>query len=249
MMTVGIIGLGKLGNAIYNAIKDRFDTIGTDGEHNIGVAKTSDIVILAVKPNIIPDVANEIAAHIRDATIIVSVAAGVTIGRLENLFDAKKTIVRAMPNTPLLVGEGMTAICANKNAKKRQINHVTRIFKYMGKCEIIGEEQMDIITAISGSSPAYTYMYIEAMINAAVKLGMPPHTAALFAGQAVLGSAKMVLESGRPPELLINDVCSPGGTTIEAVKVLEQTHFADCVKQAVNAAYEKSIKIGKQADI
>lgn len=148
-----------------------------------------------------------------------------------------------MPNTPALVAEGMTAVCPNANVTKQELSNVMLMLQSFGKAEIMPEGLIDAVTGISGSSPAYVFMFIEAMADAAVMYGMPRDKAYLFASQAVLGSAKMVMESGRHPGELKDMVCSPGGTTIEAVAELEKTGLRASVISGVKACIEKSISM------
>jgi pyrroline-5-carboxylate reductase len=212
---------------------------------NIEVAKVSDTIILAVKPNKYPEVISEIKDHIRKNTIIATIAAGISIGRTEALFEKEVKIARAMPNTPALVKEAMTALCFNKTINDDDINKIVDIFNSCGKSEIVDEKLIDAVTGVSGSSPAYVYMFIEAMADAAVLQGMPRKSAYKFAAQAVLGSAKMVLETDLHPGELKDNVCSPGGTTIDAVRILEKDNFRYAVIDAINTCTEKSKQMSK----
>lgn len=262
---IGIIGAGNMGRAIIGGIinsnlinignilvydnnKNSVDLLAQ--KYNINNNSTiidvikSDIIILAVKPNVIYDVIDEIKEHVENK-VIVSIAAGQSIKKLENAFGTDKIcLVRVMPNTPALVGEGMSAISVNKQMQraenKDKLSEIIQIFETLGKAEIVAEKLMDAVTGISGSSPAYIFMFIEAMADAAVLAGMPRNQAYTFASQAVLGSAKMVLETGNHPGDLKDMVCSPGGTTIEAVKVLEDNGFRGTIINAVSACIDKS---------
>ncbi len=148
--------------------------------------------------------------------------------------------MRTMPNTPALVGEGITALCRNENVTEEELDRVVTIMKGFGKCEVISEGLMDVVVSVSSSSPAYVFMFIEAMADAAVADGMPRAQAYEFAAQAVLGSAKMVLETGKHPGELKDMVCSPGGTTIEAVRVLEEKGMRSAVIEAMKACTAKA---------
>lgn len=150
-----------------------------------------------------------------------------------------------MPNTPALVNEGMSALCPNKNIEDEELKIVKDIFDSFGKSEVVGEYLIDAVIGVSGSSPAYVFMFIEAMADAAVMAGMPRKQAYNFAAQSVLGSAKMVLESGKHPGELKDMVCSPAGTTIDAVKVLENEGMRSAVINAVCACVEKSREMSK----
>ena len=143
----------------------------------------------------------------------MTIAPGQTLERLEGLFGKSLKLIRTMPNTPALVGEGMTAVCKNKEVTGEELQYVCKILGGFGKVEVVEEHLMDVVVSVSGSSPAYVFMFIEAMADAAVADGMPRKQAYEFAAQAVLGSAKMVLETGKHPGELKDMVCSPGGTT------------------------------------
>ncbi|GAA0785375.1 pyrroline-5-carboxylate reductase [Hathewaya limosa] len=212
---------------------------------NIEVSKKADVLILAVKPNILSSVASEIKNSIKKDTIIISIVAGKTIANLEEYFGNEHKIVRTMPNTPALVGEGMAAVCGNKNINDDDLNKVKSIFSSFGKVEVIPEKLIDAFVSLSGSSPAYIFMLIEAMADAAVYDGMPRDKAYKIAAQAVLGSAKMVLETGKHPAQLKDMVCSPAGTTIEAVEVLEENGFRSSIMKAMKACTNKCKDMSK----
>lgn len=207
---------------------------------NETVAERSDILFLAVKPNKFADVIPQIAKHVKNKCVIVSIAAGQSIAAIEELFSKDIKLVRAMPNTPALVGEAMSALCANQNVNDAELKEVLSIFTCFGKAEIVPESMIDAVVGVSGSSPAYVYMFIEAMADAAVADGMPRKQAYKFAAQSVYGAAKMVLETGEHPGTLKDAVCSPGGTTIEAVAALERGGLRDTVITAQRACSQKS---------
>ena len=209
------------------------------------VVKNSDIVFMAVKPNIFDDVLTDVKDLIGNEKIVVSIAAGKNIAGIEKIIGNDKKVVRTMPNTPALVNEGMSALCPNKNIEDEELKIVKAIFDSFGKSEVIGEYLIDAVIGVSGSSPAYVFMFIEAMADAAVMAGMPRKQAYNFAAQAVLGSAKMVLDSGKHPGELKDMVCSPAGTTIDAVKVLENEGMRSAVINAVCACVEKSREMSK----
>jgi len=212
---------------------------------NNEVAKISDILILSIKPNLYPIVIKQIKDQVKENVIIVTIAAGKAIKGTEEMFGRKLKIVRVMPNTPALVGEGMSAICPNEMITKSELVELVNIFESFGKAEIVNENLMDVVTAVSGSSPAFVYMFIESMADAAVLGGMPRIQAYKFAAQAVLGSAKMVLETGKHPGVLKDMVCSPGGTTIEGVAALEEEGFRNAVISALRKTTQKSIDLSK----
>lgn len=204
------------------------------------VADKADIIVLAVKPNVYDIVLYTIKDSIKKDKLIVSIAAGKSIESIEAILGNEVKIVRTMPNTPALVGEGMAAICGNKNVTSDEVNEVKAIFESFGKAEVLPEYLIDSVIGISGSSPAYVFMFIEAIADAGVIGGMPRDKAYKFAAQAVLGSAKMVLETGKHPGELKDMVCSPAGTTIEAVATLETEGFRGAIIKAVGDCIRKS---------
>ena len=206
---------------------------------NKEIAK-ADIIFLAVKPIYCEQVIKEIKDVVSGQQIIVSIAAGKSMAWLEGQFGGQKKIIRTMPNTPALVCEGITAVCPNGNISNEELKSVCNLLESFGKAEVIPESMMDAVIAVSGSSPAYVFLFIEAMADAAVAEGMPRAQSYQFAAQSVLGSAKMVLETGKHPGELKDMVCSPAGTTIEAVRVLEQEGFRGSVMSCMRACADKS---------
>ena len=207
---------------------------------NVEVTKTADILILAVKPQVQPAVIKEIRDAVRPETIVVSIAAGRKIADIESDFNKEIKLVRVMPNTSAMVGEAMSGLSGNSVVKLLEVEEIKSIFNSFGKAEIVPESLMDTVVAVSGSSPAYVYLFIEAMADAAVAGGMPRAQAYTFAAQSVLGAAKMVLESGKHPGELKDMVCSPAGTTIEAVASLERDGFRGIVIDAVQSCMDRS---------
>lgn len=214
-------------------------------DNNLEVANFSDIIILSVKPNKYKDIIEEIRNNISENTIVVTIAAGITIAKSEEYFGKKIKIIRTMPNTPALVGEGMTAISQNELITAEELNTVSQIFSCFSKVEVIEESHINTVTALTGSSPAYVYMFIEALADGAVLKGLPRAKAYKMAAQAVYGSAKMVLETGKHPGELKDDVCSPGGTTIEAVYSLEKSGLRAAVIEAMEKCIEKAEAMNK----
>lgn len=208
-------------------------------ESNREVAQNSDVLFLSVKPQYYETVIAEIRDILPSNQVIVTIAPGKTLSWLgERLGDVK--IVRTMPNTPALVGEGITGVCKNELVSDSEFDYVMKLLGSFGLAEAVPESLMDAVVSVSGSSPAYVFMFIEAMADAAVADGMPRAQAYKFAAQAVLGSAKMVLETGKHPGELKDMVCSPAGTTIEAVRVLEEKGFRSCVMEAMKACTNKA---------
>ena len=207
---------------------------------NSEVVKNSDIVVLAVKPQYYQEVIEQIKDTVSDDQIIISIAPGKTLAWLQDCFGKSVKLVRTMPNTPALVGEGMTGACRNEYVTDEDYATVLQILGSFGEVETIPENLMDVCVSVSGSSPAYIYILIEAMADGAVADGMPRAQAYKFAAQSVLGSAKMVLETGKHPGELKDQVCSPGGTTMEAVRVLEEKGFRSSVIEAMKACVRKA---------
>ena len=264
-MKLGFIGCGNMakamiGGIISSKIFDAKEINASDSytkgllktEQDLGINVTTDnrevamnsgVVVLSIKPQYYDSVIKEISNVIKDDTIIVTIAPGQTLEKLEGQFGKAVKIVRTMPNTPALVGEGITGVCKNALVTDEEINYVCNILSGFGKAEIIEERMMDAVVAVSGSSPAYVFMFIEAMADAAVMEGMPRDKAYKFAAQAVYGSAKMVMETDKHPGELKDMVCSPGGTTIEAVRVLEEKGLRSSVIEAMKACTEKARKM------
>lgn len=263
-MKIGFIGAGNMALAMVSGILesgvckkediyvcdvspaavDKALSFGVNvAKQNTELVNKTDYIFLTVKPMYYEAVIGEIRDSADDTKTIITVTPGKTHEWLLSAFLKDIPIVRTMPNTPAMVGEGMTAVCPNKLVKEDKLNAVLCILRSFGKAEIITENLFDAVTAVSGSSPAYVFMFIEAMADAAVKEGMTRSTAYSFAAQAVLGSAKMVLETGMHPGELKDMVCSPGGTTIEAVNTLKQNGFEGNVIEAMKACAEKSRKM------
>ncbi|WP_000360698.1 pyrroline-5-carboxylate reductase [Bacillus wiedmannii] len=265
---IGFIGCGNMGMAIIGGmlnkkivsanniicsdlntknLKHANEKYGlTTTTDNNEVAKNADILILSIKPDLYASVINEIKEVIKNDVIVVTIAAGKSIKSTEDAFGKKVKVVRVMPNTPALVGEGMSALCPNEMVTEKDLEDVLNIFNSFGQSEIVSEKLMDVVTSVSGSSPAYVYMIIEAMADAAVLDGMPRNQAYKFAAQAVLGSAKMVLETGMHPGELKDMVCSPGGTTIEAVATLEEKGLRTAIISAMQRCTQKSVELSGQ---
>lgn len=261
-MRLGFIGTGNMASAIMGGVinKGLFkadEIIGADlsapgrervkeqfgiqvTADNKEVVKNAQFIILSVKPQFYADVIAEIKDEVTDDKIIITIAPGKTLLWLAEQFGKAVKIVRTMPNTPAMVGAGMTAACPNEHMTKEGIGQVQEILESFSRVEFVPEKLMDVVTAVSGSSPAYVYMFIEAMADAAVSGGMPRAQAYQFAAQAVLGSAKMVLDTGKHPGELKDMVCSPAGTTIGAVRTLEEKGFRSAVIEAMKVCEEIS---------
>ena len=218
------------------------DSIRFTNEIREGI-EGKDFVVLAVPSPFTRSTAQRMCPYVKEGQILVSIAAGKTLAWLKEKFGKDQKIIRTMPNTPALVGEGITGVCPDDLVTEEEINQVLTILGSFGKAAVVTEPVLDIVGAVSGSSPAFVFMFIEAMADGAVAEGMPRKQAYEFAAQAVLGSAKMVLETGLHPGSLKDMVCSPGGTTIEGVNVLEKEGMRSAVMDAVRACIAKTRKL------
>lgn len=209
------------------------------------LVKTVDIVVLAVKPHVIPDVLQEIASlHIEGKTFF-PVAAGITTSFVESFFSKSVAVVRVMPNTPCLVGEGISAICPGKYAKQKDLEKAQMIFSSVGKVVVVKENLFDAVTGLSGSGPAYMYMIMEALADGGVLMGLPREVARVLSAQTMLGAARMVLETGEHPAKLKDMVATPGGTTIAGLFTLEEGELRATLMEAVEAATERSRELSR----
>ena len=217
-------------------------------DKNSEAADGADILVLAVEPEVLDHVLSEIATTVRATTLIVSVAAGYPLARIKrHLSDpTMRRIVRAMPNTPSIIREGVTAVAYGDDLPAEDVTIVRDIFEPIGKVVVIGERLMDAVTGLSGSGPAYIYVMIEALADGGVKMGLPRQTAQLLAAQTVAGAAHLMLASGEHPGVLKDRVTSPGGTTIAGIHALEQGRFRAIIASAVEAATKRSIELGLQ---
>jgi len=216
---------------------------GVQATTNNTVAARADIVVLAVKPYQFKGVIAQIKDIISDETLVISVAAGITIAQIYEMFGREIKLVRAMPNTPSMVGEGMSALVPGDLVTESDLEKAKAMFSSFGRCQVVKEDALHGVIAVSGSSPAYVYMFIEAMADGAVLQGIPRSEAYEMAAQSVLGAAKMVLETGQHPGALKDAVCSPGGTTIEAVIELEKSGLRQSVLNAMQVCADKSRKM------
>lgn len=267
-MKIGFIGLGNMATAMIGGMlgTGAFQTeeiIGSAktqttadkicekygiaaGTDNRETARQADVLILAVKPIFLPEVIAEIKDLVDEQNmLVISIAAGRTIDWIEHEFGKTLRIIRCMPNTPAMVGEGCTCVCLKDTFSDQGVyasdqEVALKIMNSFGKASILPERLMDAFVGVAGSAPAYVFLFIEAMADAAVMAGMPRKQAYEFAAQSVLGSARMVLETGMHPGELKDMVCSPAGTTIEAVRVLEEKGMRAAVIDAIGACVDKS---------
>lgn len=268
MAKIGFIGTGNMGRAMVKGlaksglyqqqdlyIYDRNLTVAKELARDLGIQSTEtpqalvkacDRIIFAVKPNVLPTVLRALVPEVTADKVVISVAAGISLEKLASILGADHKIVRVMPNTPALVGMGMSAVTQNDQVTQAELAEVLAIFASFGKAEAVSESLIDAVVGVSGSAPAYVYLFIEALADGAVMEGIPRAQAYEFAAQTVMGSAQMVLETGQHPGELKDMVCSPGGTTIAAVKTLEEAGLRAAVIQAVQVAAEKNREMAEK---
>ena len=260
MAKIGFIGMGNMGYAIlkgllkfYNKEELIFTDVNADKmnqvteetgvphvDSNAECANSCQYLVLAVKPQYYQPVLQNIINVVTPKHIIISIAPGITIAQLKESLGIDRRIVRAMPNTPALVGEGMTGVSYNPaQFSDEEKATIEEFFRSFGRVKMVEERLINAVACASGSSPAYVYMFIEALADSAVKYGLPRQDAYEMVAQTVLGSAKMVLETGMHPGALKDNVCSPGGTTIEGVSALEEYGFRNAIIKASDAGYDK----------
>lgn len=264
---IGFIGSGNMGEALINGLivsgssapdniicsdirQEQLERLeATYGIQttmdNTAVVQQSDIIIYAIKPQIMAQVILETAAHLDMSKLIISIAAGVPMVAIENCLDRDLRLIRVMPNVAVAVNEGAAAIAAGKHAKADDIQLTMDIFNSVGKCVFIKEnELLDAVTGLSGSGPAYIFMIVEALADAGVKVGLSRQDAQFLASQTVLGAAKLLLETGTHPGQLKDSVTSPGGTAIVGLHTLEKGGLRTTMINAVEAATLRSQELG-----
>ncbi len=267
-MKVGIIGAGAMGQAIVAAllrsglvtpddlsvadvIAERVESLNArhrirGARTNVEVSEKSDYLIIALKPQDFDKAAPALSGHIEAGVTAVSIMAGVPLARLTGLLD-HAAFVRAMPNTPAQIGQGMTVWTATESVTEEARGDVGHIFETMGRQAFVADERyIDMVTAVSGSGPGYVFLFIESLVDAAVHIGLPRDLATEIVIQTVAGSALFAQETGRHPADLRNLVTSPGGTTAEGLLALESSGFRAATVEAVIAAYNRSIELGEQ---
>jgi len=266
-MKIAFIGGGNMGEAMLTAILSKKLAIAKDitvsdvsearrqtlsqkytvnvSADNIQTITGKDIIVLAVKPQILAAVMTELKGQFKPSQLVISIIAGARIYTIREGLN-HKSIVRSMPNTPAQIGQGVTIWTATKEVTEQQKNTAGAILGAMGKEFYVSDEGViDLATAVSGSGPAYLFYYIESMIEAAVKIGLPREMAKEMVIGTVLGAGHLVVQSGKEPADLRRSVTSPGGTTAEAIRKFEESGFSDLIYQAVKAAYDKAQKLGK----
>ena len=267
MALFGFIGAGNMGYPLIKAAAQTFtkdEVIFTDVSvercnyvknetgvnflsDNISVVKQCKFLVLAIKPQYFHLVLNQLKEIVTEKQIIISIAAGITIDTIKESLRDDIRIVRAMPNTPAMVNQGMTGICYfREHFSEDEMDVIDRFFCSFGKYEVFDEQLMNAVICANGSSPAYVYMFIESLADSVVAYGIPRDKAYVLAAQAVLGAASMVLETGEHPGRLKDNVCSPGGTTIAAVKALEEYGLRNSIMKATDACYAKAVELSKK---
>ncbi|MBE6649921.1 MAG: pyrroline-5-carboxylate reductase [Ruminococcaceae bacterium] len=261
---IGFIGCGNMGGAIAEAVSkastgtevwlsdpcakkvnELSSKIGAKPSDNQEISKNADIIFLAVKPQVIGDVINEIKDTISDSVLIVSMAAGVSMSKIEGFFERNISLIRIMPNTPVSVGEGMILYDTNSLVSSELEEFFTTVMSKAGKLDKIAEKLIDAASALSGCGPAFVYMFIEALADGGVACGLPRDKALAYATQTLLGSSKLLAETNKHPGELKDAVCSPGGSTIMGVKALENGSLRGTVINAVSEAFAKTKELGK----
>ncbi|MBE6984793.1 MAG: pyrroline-5-carboxylate reductase [Ruminococcaceae bacterium] len=260
-MKYGFIGCGNMGSAIAKALSKTTTSIiisdpspaaaafteeyGFEQGTNIDVLNTCERVFLGVKPQMLESVLAPLRLHIcREQPIIISMAAGVQISKLEELADCQLPIIRIMPNTPVAVGKGMVTYCTNELVSPEIIESFKKDMQFAGRLDAITESLIDAASAVAGCGPAFMYMYLEALADGAVACGLPRAKAIEYAAMTMAGAAEMVLQGKDHPEKLKDDVCSPGGSTIIGVKALEAHALRSAAIQAVIDAYRRTVELG-----
>ncbi len=255
----GFIGVGNMGGALFDAVSRTaasdllsvYDKNSQKASEKNADFKSIDVVVseskfvfLGVKPNVIFSVTDEIKEYINDETVIVSMAAGVDLSSLESALGTDR-IIRIMPNTPVSTGNGVILYCTSKGITENDIDLFLKLLSSAGVVDEIDEKLIDAAVALSGCGPAFVYMFAEALADGAVKCGLPRDKAMKYAKQTILGSGAMMMSVDKHPGQLKDEVCSPGGTTIEGVLALENGGFRYLASSAVTAAFEKTGKLKK----
>ncbi len=265
VQNVTIIGLGKLGGILARAFLDqqllgKDQTSGTEihqpraeklarelmipvGTDNVAAVEKAEIILLCVKPNHVGCVCDEIDRALTDSHLLISVAASVPASYIEGRLTQRVPVVRAIPNTPCQVGSGMTGICGGRFADSKHLNLTQTLFDAVGRTVILDEKDMNAVTGLSASGPAFVYVVLESLAEAGVKVGLTRDTATLLAAQTVLGAARMVLETGDPPALLKESVTTPAGCTIDGLLALEEGNLRATLIKAVVKAVQRASEL------
>ena len=213
---------------------------------NAEAARAAQLILLAVKPQVLPRVLDDLGPAVTTSQLVISIVAGATTAAIEERFRESVRVIRVMPNTPALVLEGASALARGRHATAEDLQQARKLFEAVGRAVVLDEPLLDAVTGLSGSGPAYVFLAIEALADGGVKAGLPRDVAQMLAAQTVLGAARMVLETGRHPGQLKDMVTSPGGTTIAGLQVLEQAGFRGALIAAVDAAARRSRELGQR---
>ncbi|MDN5562734.1 MAG: pyrroline-5-carboxylate reductase [Luteococcus sp.] len=261
-MRIALVGVGKMGEAVLAGLAavgvhevvvvNRRAERDAELVQRYGVTAAtlseavagSDVVVVAVKPKDVPGMLDELSPALTQQAVVVSLAAGITLQTMQQHLPAGAAAVRAMPNTPSLVGQGMSAASPGEHVDDEQLQRVLEVLAACGKAIVVPEDQQDGVTAVSGSGPAYIFAVAEAMIEAGVQLGLPRDVATVLANQTILGAGTMLTESGTHPSILRENVTSPGGTTAQALKVLDQRAVRAAFAEAMQACHDRSAAMG-----
>ncbi|MBE6532783.1 MAG: pyrroline-5-carboxylate reductase [Ruminococcaceae bacterium] len=264
-MKIGFIGCGNMGGALARAVLKNKQTkvyisdfftekaesfakeTGAVATDNFDIAENCDFIFLAVKPANFPATLEPLKESFtkNPGSVIVTIAAGLSLEKVGAMIGSAHSIIRIMPNTPVLLGKGMITWCKNSSVTDEQREEFLKILQFAGRLDEIDEKLIDAASAVAGCGPAFVYMFIEALADGAVECGLPRDKAMAYAAETLIGAAEMVLKTGKHPGLLKDEVCSPGGSTIEGVKALEDAKFRAATASAVIAACEKTKKLGK----
>jgi pyrroline-5-carboxylate reductase len=267
MTRIAVLGAGKIGEALLSGLlaggcaaddlvfterhperaAELTSRLGVDAVDVPTAARRSDMVVVAVKPQDITPVLAELAPVLRPGTLVVSLCAGLPTALFEGALPAGTPVVRVMPNTPMLVGEAMSAISPGTHATDEQLTDVEKMLSSVGRVVRVPESQQDAVTALSGSGPAYFFFLVEAMIDAGILLGLPRAVAADLIVQSAFGAARMLRESTDHPVILREAVTSPAGTTIAAIRELERHGVRAALIAAIEAARDRSVELGRAA--
>jgi pyrroline-5-carboxylate reductase len=266
-MSLGVIGAGVMGQTLLRGLLgsalissdrlwagEKHATAGEIASQALGVqvktdyaplVPTADLILVCVKPlDAAAVMTTLVQAGLRPETLIISILAGVSTEKLESLLGTQNPVVRAMPNTPCVVGEGMTVVCRGKHARSHDLARAQQIFQAVGKCLALDETHFNAVTALSASGPAYQYLIMEALADAGVRVGLPRQLALTLVAQTALGAAKMVLTSGRHPAALRDDVTTPAGCTIAGLLILEDGRVRSVLARAVEEATKTAAGLG-----
>jgi len=263
---LGFIGAGTMAKAIINGIinsgivskeniiaSEIFPEVAQKAQQETGVkitdnnkelVESSDVITLCVKPYTIEEVLKELKDSLTEDKLIVSIAAGINTKTIEDIFEKKIPVIRVMPNTPTLIREGMSAVCKGKYATEKDAGFVTELFRALGRCVEVEEKFINAVTGISGSGPAFMYLIIDALADGGVKMGLKKDTAVELAAQTAIGAAKMVLETGKHPAVLKDEVTTPGGCTIAGLSVMENEHVRSALIKTVQETAKTAADLG-----